>query len=157
MSTASTTVTGIHHVGVQTADLDNALAWYRAFLGTKPTWSLDTFSELTRSRLPGITQLVEIGVGAARLHLFHRPGHPPTPPTESLVQFQHVCLSVSTPEDLEVLRERWERLYDSGEFTFALSERSTPIVVDAEGVHSFYAYDVNGLELEFTYVPGNSS
>ncbi|MFK0250094.1 VOC family protein [Amycolatopsis azurea] len=156
MSTATTTVTGIHHVGVQTADVANALAWYRAFIGAEPAWSLDTFSELTHSRLPGITRLVEIRVGTLRLHLFHRPGRPPIPPTESLVQFQHVCLAVSTPADLEVLRERWERLYDSGEFTFALNERSTPIVVDAEGVHSFYAYDVNGLELEFTCVPGDS-
>src|SRR5947209_2723869 len=61
-----------HHVGIETADLDNAIAWYGAFLGARPSWELETFSPLTRSRLPGIRRLVELVAGDLRLHLFER-------------------------------------------------------------------------------------
>ena len=145
-----------HHVGVQTTDLGNSVRWYGDFLGCEPAWTLDLFSELTRSRLPGIRSLTEMVLGDVRIHLFERPGRG-SDPAESAVQFQHFCFSVDAAEDLARLRRRWINLHASGSYTFALDEPPTEIVVDADGVQSFYAYDVNGLEFEFTFVPGDGS
>ncbi len=145
-----------HHVGVQTNDLDNCVRWYEDFLGCERAWTLDRFSELTRSRLPGIRELTEMVVGDVRIHLFERPGHP-CDPASSAVAFQHVCFRVVDPEDLVALRRRWTDLYESGRYTYALDELPTDIVVDDDGVQSFYAYDVNGLEYEFTYLPSGMS
>ncbi len=141
-----------HHVGIQTNDFDNCVAWYQDFLGCQREWTLDRFSELTRSRLPGIRILTELSLGDLRLHLFERPGKL-ADPAESATEFQHFCLCVDAPEDLERLRLRWIELYESGKYEFALDEPPTDVVTDDDGVQSFYAYDVNGLEFEFTYVP----
>jgi catechol 2,3-dioxygenase-like lactoylglutathione lyase family enzyme len=145
-----------HHVGVQTTDLDNSVRWYREFLGCEQAWSLDRFSELTLSRLPGIRALTEMVLGDVRVHLFERPGRG-SEPAESAVQFQHFCFRVSAAEDLVRLRRRWTDLYASGRYTFALDEQPTAIVTDDDGVQSFYTYDVNGLEFEFTYLPDDQS
>ncbi|MET8468677.1 VOC family protein [Streptomyces sp. NPDC006422] len=145
-----------HHVGVQTSDLANSIRWYEEFLGCRQAWSLDRFSKLTRSRLPGIRELTEMVLGDVRIHLFDRPGRE-YDPTESAVQFQHFCFSVDEPGELVRLRERWIELYRSGRYAFAVDEEPTDIVVDDDGVRSFYAYDVNGLEFEFTHVPDGRS
>jgi catechol 2,3-dioxygenase-like lactoylglutathione lyase family enzyme len=143
-----------HHIGVQTNDLANSTAWYKAFFGAHEKWSLETFSELTSRRLPGIRRLVETAIGdGVRVHLFEREGRAAPGPNESVTQFQHVCMAVGDPEHLITLRERWIALFESGQFAYAVAEEATPVVADADGVHSFYAYDVNGLEFEFTYVP----
>ncbi|MFI7576124.1 VOC family protein [Micromonospora sp. NPDC049497] len=145
-----------HHVGVQTTDLENSVRWYEDFLGCRRAWSLDTFSELTRSRLPGIRELTEMVLGDVRFHLFERPGRK-SEPTESGVQFQHFCFNVGAAEDLVRLRRRWIELRESGRYTFAVDEQPTDIVTDEDGVQSFYTYDVNGLEFEFTFVPDGLS
>jgi catechol 2,3-dioxygenase-like lactoylglutathione lyase family enzyme len=145
-----------HHIGIQTNDLDNCVSWYEDFLGCRQVWSLETFSELTRRRLPGIRALTELALGDLRLHLFERRGQVPDP-TESAVQFQHFCLSVNEPAELEKLRRRWIELYESGRYTFNLTDPPTDVVTDDDGVQSFYAYDVNGLEFEFTFVPTGTS
>jgi catechol 2,3-dioxygenase-like lactoylglutathione lyase family enzyme len=145
----------IHHVGIQTADLKNSVAWYEDFFGCRPSWSLSEFSPLTHSRLPGIRRLTEMIAGDMRVHLFERNGRPAAVPGTSLTQFQHVCVSASAPEDLVRLRQRWIDLFDSGRYTFALPDQPTEIVTDADGVQSFYAYDVNGLEFEFSYLPSD--
>jgi catechol 2,3-dioxygenase-like lactoylglutathione lyase family enzyme len=145
-----------HHVGVQTNDIDNSVRWYGEFLGCTPAWTIDHFSELTTSRLPGIRTLTEMVVGDVRIHLFERPGRAAVP-EESAVAFQHFCFCVSDPAELPRQRERWIELYDSGRYRFALDEQPTEIVTDADGVQSFYAYDVNGLEFEFTSVPSTTA
>jgi catechol 2,3-dioxygenase-like lactoylglutathione lyase family enzyme len=142
-----------HHVAVQTNDLENSISWYEDFLGCRPVWSLTKFSELTRSRLPGIRRLNEILVGDVRLHVFEREGRSAPAPGESVTQFQHLCMGVESPDELVRLRERWIELYESGRYSFVFDEQPTEIVVDDDGVHSFYALDANGLEFEFTYVP----
>lgn len=145
-----------HHVGIQTNDLENSVRWYQDFLGCEQAWTLDRFSELTRSRLPGIRVLTEMIVGNVRVHLFERPGRA-FDPAESAIQFQHFCYCVGAAEELVTIRRRWLELYESGRYTFALDEQPTDIVIDDDGVQSFYAYDVNGLEFEFTYVPSGAS
>ncbi len=143
--------TAFHHVGVQTVDLDNALSWYVDFLGAEVAWELTTFSELTRRRLPGIRRLAEIRLGDLRLHLIDRGAVDPPPTTTA--QFQHLCLVVPDSSDLEGYRSRWSELRRSGRYTFVSDEPPTEIVVDADGIRSFYALDPDGLELELTYVP----
>jgi catechol 2,3-dioxygenase-like lactoylglutathione lyase family enzyme len=143
----------LHHVAIQTPDLDNTVSWYGAFLGCRQAWSLSEFSQLTHSRLPGIRRLTELVIGNERLHLMERAGRPATSPRDSIVQFHHLCLAVGAPEDLVALRQRWLELFHSGRYEFALTDLPTEVVVDSDGVQSFYAYDCNGLEWEFTYVP----
>lgn len=143
----------IHHVGVQTADLDNCLGWYREFFDAEKKWELDRFSELTLSRLPGIRKLIEISVGDIRLHLFDRTGHNGRTPDGDGFLFQHVCVQVATPQELVECRRRWIELYESGRYTFARPELPTEIVVDDDGVRSLYLFDVNGLEYELSYIP----
>lgn len=145
-----------HHIGIQTADLDNCLVWYRDYFGARETWTLDKFSELTISRLPGITRLTEVEIGDFRLHLFERTGHDELLPGGNTTQFQHTCVATASPEELTRWRDRWVELYDSGRYRFARSDQPTDIVIDADGVQSFYTFDVNGLEFEFTYVPDGS-
>lgn len=140
-----------HHVGIQTADIDTSITWYEDFLGCRLRWSLTEFSELTRSRLPGIRRLVELTLSDVRIHLFERPGRPAAGPGDSVNQLQHLCLAVPDPDELPRLRRRWIQLYDSGRYRFASSTQPTEVVTDADGVRSFYALDVNGVELEFTY------
>ena len=143
---------GLHHIGIQTDDLDNSVDWYRSFFGCEQQWSLSKFSELTLRRLPGIRTLVELTTAGLRFHVFERPGRTADPAVSS-VGYQHVCIGVDRPEDLTMLRDRWLRLYRSGRYRFQVAELPTAVVADADGVLSFYAYDVNGLEFEFTFVP----
>jgi catechol 2,3-dioxygenase-like lactoylglutathione lyase family enzyme len=150
-----------HHVGVQTTDLDNCVSWYQDFFGCRPAWTLSTFSELTLSRLPGIVRLTEMVVGDVRLHLFERAseragqGVVPGPP-DTIVQFQHVCMLVESSDELVRWRRHWIDLFTSGRYAFALPDQPTEILYDAEGIESFYTFDVNGLEYEFTYVPSGA-
>ncbi len=147
----------LHHVGIQTNDLANSLAWYQDFFGTAETWSLATFSATTVSRLPGIHRLTEVVLGQIRIHLFERPGQSALAPGESATSVQHVCLSVDSLQELADWRERWLACYRSGRYAFAFTDQPTEVVVDDDGIQSFYAYDVNGLEFEFTFVPSGVS
>lgn len=142
----------LHHLAVETADLDNCVAWYTEFFGGRAAWTLTEFSELTRSRLPGITRLTEVAAAGTRFHLFTR-GAGYGLPRPDLLQFQHVCLTAGSLGELREWRARWERLYASGRYAFARPEPPTEVVVDSDGVSSFYMYDVNGLEYEFTHIP----
>lgn len=147
-------VGGIHHVAVQTAWLDNSIRWYQDFFSCEVSWALDEFSALTRSRLPGITRLVELRTSGIRFHVFTKESaeHPQAAPEAN--QFQHLCLRVSSPESLTHWRDKWLRLFSSGQYTFSRSEQATEIDTDPDGMKSFYTYDVNGLEYEFSFIPG---
>ncbi|MEU3711049.1 VOC family protein [Streptomyces catenulae] len=156
MTTPAVPLAQLHHIGVQTFDLDNSLAWYRDFLGFRPTWTAETFSDLTVSRLPGVTRITEIVTERVRIHLIERAGRERRRGPEDRVQFQHICLAVDSPAQLRDRLERWQELYACGAYTFLRPDPPTGIVTDAEGVQSFYCFDVNGLEIEFTYVPGST-
>ncbi|WP_406631707.1 VOC family protein [Amycolatopsis sp. WGS_07] len=144
----------IDHVGIQTMDLENAVAWYQEFLGGTVSWEMnDGFSALSRQRLPGLARVVEVAAGGIRLHLFTRTAGTHAPPASEANQFQHLCIRVGTAEQLRLWRLRWMQLYESGRYTFVRDEPATEIDIDAQGMQSFYAYDVNGLEVEFTYQP----
>ncbi|TNH22732.1 VOC family protein [Micromonospora orduensis] len=141
-------------MGVQTADLANSIAWYEDFLGCAVSWEMNQgFSALSQRRLPGLSHLVEVAVADIRLHLFTRDIDSAGPPAADANQFQHVCLRVATEEELRRWHRHWFSLYESGRYTFARQELASEIDIDADGMQSFYAYDVNGLEYEFTYLP----
>lgn len=142
-----------HHIAIQTGDLENSKAWYQDFFRCYVSWSLSTFSELTLTRLPGIHRLIEMVIGDVRLHLFERAGNRSHHSRTSAAQFQHACVSVDSHVELLRWRQRWLDLFDSGRYVFARPDPPTEIVIDASGIESFYAFDVNGLEFEFTYVP----
>lgn len=144
---------GVHHVAVQTGDMDTSIAWYRDFLGCDVTWSMSGgFSALSRRRLPGLSRVAELAVADMRFHLFTRASGTVPPPADAN-QFQHVCLRVPSADQLNRWRTRWIQLYESGRFRFTRPEPASEIDIDADGMQSFYAFDVNGLEFEFTYLP----
>ena len=68
-----------------------------------------------------------------------------------------MCLVVNSAEELRAWRSHWIAVHESGRYGFTRDEPPTPIVTDADGTLSFYCFDVNGLEFEFTYTPGASS
>jgi hypothetical protein len=143
-----------HHLGVQTADLDNSLRWYLDFFEAEQRWELDRFSELTLSRLPGISRLVEVAVGDLRFHLFDY-GDGEAMAAVGRGYVQHACIELDSPDALDRARARWIDLHASGRYTFARPDGPTEVVADDDGVLSLYVYDVNGMEYEFTYVPEN--
>ncbi|SEG95635.1 Glyoxalase/Bleomycin resistance protein/Dioxygenase superfamily protein [Nonomuraea solani] len=147
---------GFHHVGVQTDDLDNCLNWYLDYFEADFSWQLDRFSDLTLDRLPGIVKLIEVKAGDVRFHLFDRSAHNRRRPPAAGFQFQHVCLTVDAADELPELRRRWFELYESGKYVFARPDPPSGIVTDADGTRSLYVLDVNGLEFEFTYIPGSA-
>ncbi|WP_422769204.1 VOC family protein [Plantactinospora sp. WMMC1484] len=141
-------------MGIQTMDLDNAVSWYQDFLGCTVSWEMNAgFSDLSLRRLPGLARLVEVVVSDIRLHLFTRDHGTHGPPASEVNQFQHLCIQVDTPQQLRLWRRRYLELFESGRYTFARAEPATEIDIDGQGMQSFYAYDVNGLEIEFTYLP----
>lgn len=157
MLTPHLPVKRVHHIGVLTGDLANSIAWYRDFLGCKLTWTLDTFSALTLSRLPGIERLAEMICGSTRYHLFECNDTHKIAPDPRVQQYQHICLQVGSPEDLRDYREHWLDLHRSSRYSFAIDDQATEIVVSDDGIQTFYCRDVNGLEFEFSYFPGSPS
>lgn len=143
----------VHHIAVQTANFEQSIAWYREFFGCETSWTLEKFSDLTLSRLPGITQLAELVVGGIRFHIFSRGAGFDQPPPTDTQQFQHICLDAGSADMLATWQQRWREIYDSGRYEFAVDEPATAIVVDDDGIQSFYCRDINGLEYEFTYNP----
>jgi catechol 2,3-dioxygenase-like lactoylglutathione lyase family enzyme len=147
----------VNHIAVQTVNLDNSIAWYRDFFGCETNWSLSEFSPLTSSRLPGIGTLVEMACGSVRFHLFDRQGAGTVSLDKASPQYQHICLQAGSSEELNSWRAHWLLLFQSGRYTYVTKELPTDVVKDDDGVESFYFYDVNGLEFEFTNIPGGQT
>ncbi len=142
-----------HHIAVQTCDLDASISWYEEFFGAEVAWTLDRFSDLSMERLPGLSGLAELTAGELRFHLFTRGPEHGAPPPADTNQFQHVCVEVASSEELRSWHARWHSVHDSGKYAFTRDVPATDIVVDSDGVESFYAYDTNGVEFEFTHLP----
>lgn len=143
----------MHHVAVQTENLDNAVSWYTDYFQCQKKWSTSTFSPLTLSRLPGIRRITELALGDMRFHLFEREDAGRLPARADAALFQHVCLSADSSAGLRQWRAHWINLHASGRYVFLRSEQPSDIAIDDDGVESFYFLDVNGLEFEFTWAP----
>jgi catechol 2,3-dioxygenase-like lactoylglutathione lyase family enzyme len=143
----------VHHFALETGRYRDTIAWYQSFLGAHVAWATGEFSELTRRRLPGIREMAELRFGDVRIHLLERAcgrGNAEGP------RFQHVCLAVGTATELDRLRQRSLEIFKGGEHRFDVAEPPSQIVVDDDGVTSFYCLDPNGLELELTHIPAGS-
>lgn len=147
----------VHHVAIQTDDVESTVTWYEEFLGAEAQWTLTTFSPLTHSRLPGIEKLVELKAGDVRFHIFDRTGHTQHGPGPRDYQFQHIGIVVDRHEDLVELRERWLRLREREDMRWSRDEQPSEIVVDDGGMESLYVLDPNGLEMEFIHFSGKAS
>jgi catechol 2,3-dioxygenase-like lactoylglutathione lyase family enzyme len=142
------------HIGIQTQDLGQSIAWYRDFFGVQPTWTLDRFSDLSKERLPGMTKLTEVRLGDLAFHLFERKGtDEEVLPGGNIAQYQHVCLTVRTAEELPQWRRLWLDLYHSGRYEFHRDELPSDVVQDDDGMLSLYLFDPNGLEFELQWMP----
>ena len=147
----------VHHIGVQTADIDATLEWYAQFFeGGKKNWTLDRFSKLTLSRLPGISRLVEFQIDGVRFHFYDREGIDQDPRVPG-PEFQHCGLAVASADELTRYRERWFELARSGRFTAPHWSDPSEVVFDEDGVGSLYVEDINGLEIELTYIPDDAA
>ncbi|MFI9586843.1 VOC family protein [Streptomyces sp. NPDC052236] len=144
----------LHHIAVQTGDLAASIDWYQAFFGAEIAWTLDTYSDLSMERLPGLSGLAELTAGGLRFHVFTRGAEHGRQPSADTNQFQHICIEVRTSEELRAWQARWHSVRQSGAYTFVRDEPATDVVVDSDGVESFYAFDINGVEFEFTCLPG---
>ncbi|MCA2809718.1 MULTISPECIES: VOC family protein [Cyanophyceae] len=144
------------HVAIQTHDIENTVKWYKEFFNCQENWALNKFSPLTIKRLPSITQLVELQVGNFRLHIFDIKDDDGIVPN-NVLQYQHFCIEVLTLNELEDLRSRYCEIYQSGRYEFRKNEPATDLVIDDDGMTSFYCYDINGLEFEITYKPSINS
>ncbi|MFC4494587.1 VOC family protein [Streptomyces ovatisporus] len=147
----------VHHIAVQTDDVESTVTWYQEFLDAEAQWTLTEFSPLTRSRLPGIGKLVELKAGDVRFHVFDRSGHTRHGPDPRGFQFQHIGIVVDRHEDLVALRERWLRLRERGDVRWSRDEPPSDIVTDDDGMQSLYVLDPNGLEMEFIHFSGRTS
>ena len=146
----------MHHVAVETRDLDASIRWYAEFLGLEPTWTLTTFSPVTLARLPGISRLAELAKDGLRLHVFERDVWV-AGPASGHGAVQHVCLTVPSARALEGLRAAWLRLYPRYAAHFPVDEQPTEVLLDDDGSRSCYLLDINGVELELRYEPTGSA
>ena len=116
---------GVSPRGIQTNDLDNCVRGTRTFSAAAGV-DTGTFSELTRSRLPGIRALTELALGDVRLHLFERPGRVCRSRRRALSSSSTSASASNAPEELDALRRRWIELYESGRYTFNLDRADRP-------------------------------
>ena len=135
-----------HHVAAVTRDADVSSAWYQHTFALRPIWTLRSFSPLTKARLPGLTRIDELAVPGLRIHLMEVPGTSVAPDLASFALFQHTCVAVDSRDELRALQERAATAKGS-------AAAPTEIVVDNDGVESFYAKDPDALEWEVTWVP----
>lgn len=142
-----------NHIAIQTDDVEGTTRWYENYLGATVQWTMDTFSDLTTDRLPGISRLVEVKAGNLRLHVFDRQGNDLSAPQDLQHRFQHLGATVEHAEQLTYLRERWFEVRDSGDYRWQRDDEPSEIVVDSQGMQSLYVFDPNGLEFEFVYFP----
>lgn len=141
------------HIAIQVPELKNTLLWYQDFFSCKINWILKEkdFSPLTRSRFPGIEQIVEIENHFLKFHLFN---------TDNLeinacqhAKLQHICFLVQNKNDLLTYKNRWQTFFNAGTYNFAPNQcYATEIIADKAGNQSFYFTDPNGLEFEASYL-----
>jgi catechol 2,3-dioxygenase-like lactoylglutathione lyase family enzyme len=138
-----TTYTGIHHLALITDDMDKTIRFWRDLLGMKMLAATGDgrnrqyFFEICENNIISFFQWPE-AVNPERKH--H--GVPPTKP----MAFDHVAIGVSDDEELDEMKQKLETA------GFKVSYK-----VDHGYFHSIYAFDPNGVPIEFTAdVPGRS-
>ncbi len=144
----------LDHVGIQTADFDNTVKWYKDFFECEEIWSrtIEQLPVPIQNRMPLSSKLVELCKNDLRFHIFDIVTEHVQQPKNAL-HMEHFCVEVETFEELIELRERWISLFKSGAYTFVRDDMPTEIIPSSAGMQGFYAHDPNGIELEAFYLP----
>ena len=144
----------LDHVGIQTADFDNTVRWYKDFFECAETWSrtAEQLPVAIRRRMPLSTRLVELKKNGVRFHVFDMVKEEKIPPRQ-LVHLEHYCVEVDTLKELLALRQRWIDLFESQNYIFSRDDMPTEIISSSDGMQGFYAHDPNGIEIEAFYLP----
>lgn len=147
----------LDHVGIQTADFENTVQWYKDFYGCEETWSrtAEQLPPAIQRRMPLSTRLVELCKNEVRFHVFDMVTDE-VQPARQLVNLEHYCVEVETLEELKELRQRWIDLFNSKKYTFKRDDMPTELIPSSDGMQGFYAHDPNGIELEAFYLPPKS-
>ncbi|WP_339386366.1 VOC family protein [Vibrio caribbeanicus] len=131
----------IDHVGIQVKSLENSINWYKYVFSGEISWELESFSELTTSRLPNILKLVEIKSDDLKIHLFESKDISDSSNNRS--QIQHTAIELDSKEKMKSIIDRVRELN---------VERSvnsiSDIVTDSSNVSSCYFTDPEGNEFE---------
>lgn len=136
----------VDHIAVRVSSLSASVPWYTRFFAGRQTWALTEFSDLTRSRLPGISALTEIVAGEVKFHLFEQQ-IAASAGNAGYGDVQHVGIHVDSINELKALRDRWVEL--SRDPDIAASGSVTELTTDASTrTVSFYCTDPDGTEFE---------
>lgn len=135
------TFTGIQHIALATGDMDCTIRFWRDLLGMRLVAGLGK---------PGARQYFFQICPGAMIAFFEWPSVRPIPekdhgtPTKGPFAFDHVAFALNDTEELWKIKSRLE------EAGFWVSE-----AMDHGFIHSIYAFDPNGIPLEFSVmVPG---
>jgi glyoxylase I family protein len=145
--------TAVHHVGMSVADLDEALAFWHAFLGIEPRWR----TVLARPYLGRHVGYAGVSIDAAFLDLpggvvlelldYRVEGKAPNPEPTANPGNVHLCLAVDDA------RAAWDRAVAAGARPVVADG---PVEVDGgpnEGARAAYLRIHDGISLELFQSP----
>jgi catechol 2,3-dioxygenase-like lactoylglutathione lyase family enzyme len=144
---------GVHHVGMSVADLDEAIGFWRRFLGTEPRWrtTLDRPYLGAHVGYPGVSidaAFVDLPGGVVLELLAYRvDGVTENPAARANPGNVHVCLAVDDA------REAWEQAVAAGARPVVLDG---PVEVDGgpnAGARAAYLTIHDGISLELFQPP----
>lgn len=128
--------TGINHLAMATGDMDRTILFWRDLLGMRLVAGLGRpgsrhyFFEISATDLIAFFEWPEVKAAPEKDHGY---------PVKGPFIFDHVSFGVSAEEDLWELKDRL------GAAGFWVSE-----VIDHGFIHSIYAFDPNGIPIEFS-------
>jgi catechol 2,3-dioxygenase-like lactoylglutathione lyase family enzyme len=128
---------GINHLAMATGDMDKTIRFWRDLLGMRLVAGLGQpgyrhyFFEISETDLIAFFEWAGVKPVAEKEH-----GRPVKGP----FIFDHVSFGVETEEDLWSLKDKLEAA------GFSVSD-----VIDHGFIHSIYAYDPNGIPIEFSH------
>jgi catechol 2,3-dioxygenase-like lactoylglutathione lyase family enzyme len=128
---------GIHHLAMATSDMDRTIRFWRDLLGMRLVVGLGKpgyrhyFFEISANNFIAFFEWPEVEPVEEKDHGY---------PVKGPLVFDHVSFEVTTDEDLWMLRGRLEAA------GFWVSD-----LIDHGFIHSIYAFDPNGIPIEFSY------
>lgn len=136
----------VDHIAIRVSSLSASVPWYVRYFAGHRTWTLTEFSDLTRTRLPGISTLVEVVAGDLTFHLFEQEDSAAAG-TGGCGAVQHLGIHVDSVGEVRELHDRWLELSldtntaPGGSVTELTEDRLNETV-------SFYCTDPDGTEFE---------
>jgi catechol 2,3-dioxygenase-like lactoylglutathione lyase family enzyme len=128
---------GVNHLAMATGDMDKTIRFWRDLLGMRLVAGLGQ---------PGYRHYFFEISGHDLIAFFEWPGVKPVPekdhgePVRGPFIFDHVSFGVETEDDLWAIKDKLEAA------GFDVSE-----VIDHGFIHSIYAFDPNGIPIEFSH------